>query len=181
MREAGISCTKKRPIKSQQVHLMQVKKNKLRAERCNSLSIRVIQSHAECVGSPTPLIVRAGEVVRSGGDPCGRPLAHPPAHHILLMWLGGCGDPCGRPLAHPPCLAWICSPTTTCSAKSLRKGKTQKIRRKCATVAPYLASSSLRSSFAHRLITIDTTDTTDTIDTIDTNLIGKTLPNGDTP
>ena len=157
MREAGISCTKKRPIKSQQVHLMQVKKNKLRAERCNSLSIRVIQSHAECVGSPTPLIVRAGEVVRSGGDPC------------------------GRPLAHPPCLAWICSPTTTCSAKSLRKGKTQKIRRKCATVAPYLASSSLRSSFAHRLITTDTRDTIDTIDTNDTNLIGKTLPNGDTP
>jgi hypothetical protein len=62
--------------------------------------------------------------------------------------------------------------------ESLRKGKTQKIRRKCATVARYLASSSLRSSFAHLLIT---TDTIDTIDTIDTNLIGKTLPNGDTP
>ena len=81
MREAGISCTKKRPIKSQQVHLMQVKKNKLRAERCNSLS------------------------------------------HVRS--------------------------TTTRSAKSLRKGKKpKKIRRKCATVAPYLASSSLRSSLA---------------------------------
>src|SRR5216683_3059646 len=38
--------------------------------------------------------------------------------------------------------------TTTRSAKSLRKGKNKKIRRKCATVARYLASSSLRSSLA---------------------------------
>ncbi len=52
--------------------------------------------------------------------------------------------------AKPSVICIICTPLNTVSSASTGKEreKTQKIRRKCATIAPYLAASSHRRSFA---------------------------------
>jgi hypothetical protein len=109
VREAGISCTKKRPIKSQQVHLMQVKKNKLRAERRNTITCRVcwrtLPAHCRGGGGSVerwgPLRSPFGSSTRSSHPPdvAGRvwgPLRSP--FGSPCGWEGG-GDPCGTHLS----------------------------------------------------------------------------------